>query len=106
MLSTLILAQNGPNTQQIVLIVISLIALLLVFIFVIIFIMYFRWWIQSVLTKAGVGFFDLLGMTFRKVKPGVIVPTKIMAVQAGLEDPDITSRAWKLITWLVATCRW
>jgi ribosomal protein L10 len=32
-------------------------------------------------------------MTFRHVKPGVIVPGKIMAVQAGLSDPELTTRA-------------
>ena len=40
----------------------------------------------------GMGFFDLLGMTFRKVNPAVIVRSKIMAVQAGLgESTGITS---------------
>ncbi len=58
-----------------------------------IFMSYFRWWIQSVLTGAGVTFFDLLGMTFRKVKANVIVPSKIMAVQAGIEESDLTTRA-------------
>ena len=32
-------------------------------------------------------------MTFRKVKPSVIVPSKIMSVQAGIEDPELTSKA-------------
>ncbi len=58
-----------------------------------IFMSYFRWWIQSVLTRAGITFFDLLGMTFRKVKPSVIVPSKIMATQAGIEDPELTTKA-------------
>jgi uncharacterized protein YqfA (UPF0365 family) len=47
---------------------------------------YFRLWIQSVTTGAGIGIFDLLGMTFRKVNPNVIVRSKIMAVQAGLDE--------------------
>ncbi len=55
---------------------------------------YFRLWIQSVTTGAGIGIFDLLGMTFRKVNPTVIVRSKIMAVQAGLtEEMGITSKA-------------
>lgn len=58
-----------------------------------IFASYFRWWIQSFLTGAGIGLFDLLGMTFRKVKPAVIVPSKIMATQAGLTDPELNSKA-------------
>ncbi len=58
-----------------------------------IFMSYFRWWIQSVLTGAGIGFFDLLGMTFRKVRLADICTSKIMAVQAGLDDPDLTTKA-------------
>jgi uncharacterized protein YqfA (UPF0365 family) len=44
------------------------------------------------MTGAGITIWDLLGMTFRKVNPSVIVQSKIMAVQAGLSD-DITTRA-------------
>ena len=51
-----------------------------------IFARYFRLWIQSVTTGAGIGIFDLMRMTFRKVNPTVIVRSKIMAVQAGLDD--------------------
>lgn len=51
-----------------------------------VFARYFRLWIQSKTTGAGIGIFDLLGMTFRKVNPTVIVRSKIMAVQAGLGD--------------------
>lgn len=59
-----------------------------------IFTRYFRFWIQSVTTGAGIGILDLLGMTFRKVNPGVIVRSKIMAVQAGLDESEgITSKA-------------
>ena len=54
---------------------------------------YFRLWIQAWLTKANISIFDLIGMTFRKVNKDVIVKTKIMAVQAGLNDPEITSKA-------------
>jgi len=62
--------------------------------FLAIFARYFRFWIQSVTTGAGIGIFDLLGMTFRKVNPTVIVRSKIMAVQAGLgEETGITSKA-------------
>jgi uncharacterized protein YqfA (UPF0365 family) len=59
-----------------------------------VFARYFRYWIQSVTTGAGITIFDLLGMTFRKVNPAVITRTKIMAVQAGLdESTGITSKA-------------
>jgi uncharacterized protein YqfA (UPF0365 family) len=63
-------------------------------IFMAVFARYARFWIQSVSTGANVGIFDLLGMTFRKVSPAVIVRSKIMAVQAGLGDSTgITSKA-------------
>lgn len=78
---------------RIALIAAFLIVIVLILIFFAIFMSYFRWWIQSFLTRAGIGIFDLLGMTFRKVKPGVIVPSKIMSVQAGLDDPEITGKA-------------
>jgi uncharacterized protein YqfA (UPF0365 family) len=59
-----------------------------------VFARYFRYWIQSVTTGAGITIFDLLGMTFRKVNPAVITRAKIMAVQAGLdESTGITSKA-------------
>ena len=59
-----------------------------------VFARYFRLWIQSLTTRARIGIFDLLGMTFRKVNPTVIVRSKIMAVQAGLtDDTGITSKA-------------
>ncbi len=59
-----------------------------------VFARYFRLWIQCVTTGARIGIFDLLGMTFRKVDPKVIVRSKIMAVQAGLTDAmGITSKA-------------
>jgi uncharacterized protein YqfA (UPF0365 family) len=45
------------------------------------------------LTGAGIGFGDLIGMTLRKVRPGIIVQSKIMAVQSGLPDPDVTAKS-------------
>ena len=54
---------------------------------------YFRLWIQAKMTGAKIGILDLVGMTLRKVKPGLIVRSKIMAVQAGLSDEEgITSK--------------
>ena len=61
--------------------------ILVVLVVLAIFMSYFRWWIQSVLTGAGITFWDLLGMTFRKVKPNV------MATQAGIDDPELTTKA-------------
>jgi len=62
--------------------------------FLAVFVSYFGWWIQSKTTGAGIGIFDLLGMTFRKIKPALIVRAKIMAVQAGIGDEHgVTTKA-------------
>lgn len=58
-----------------------------------VFASYFKWWIQSYLTNAGITMFELIGMTFRKVRPAVIVQSKVMSVQAGLTDPEMTTKS-------------
>ena len=75
-------------------VVVAVIVLFVLLIIVAVFANYFRLWIQSFLTGAGITIFDLIGMTFRKVNKDVIVKSKIMAVQAGLdEDQGMTSKA-------------
>ncbi|MCZ6770913.1 MAG: flotillin-like protein FloA [Proteobacteria bacterium] len=87
----MLIAQNVMDIFGIFMGFVVLIIGLVVFI---VFARFFRLWIQSVMTGAGIGMFDLLGMTFRKVNPAVITQTKIMAVQAGLdESTGITSKA-------------
>jgi uncharacterized protein YqfA (UPF0365 family) len=87
-------AQQEPNWTQIITIVVIVVVLFMAIVAFAIFARYFRFWIQSKTTGAGIGIFDLLGMTFRKVNPAVIVRSKIMAVQAGLgEETGITSKA-------------
>ena len=55
---------------------------------------YLRLWLQSYASSAGIGLFDLVAMSFKKVNPTVIVRSKIMAVQAGLGDSSgITKQA-------------
>jgi uncharacterized protein YqfA (UPF0365 family) len=89
----MILAQQ-PQVGQIITIAFAFVALIIAIVMLVVFARYFRLWIQSVTTGAGIGIFDLLGMTFRKVNPTVIVRSKIMAVQAGLgEETGITSKA-------------
>ncbi|MCG8448571.1 MAG: flotillin-like protein FloA [Pirellulales bacterium] len=69
-------------------------ALVVAIVFFAIFARYARLWIQSVTTGAGIGIFDLLRMTFRKVNPTVIVRSKIMAVQAGFDESEgLTTKA-------------
>lgn len=81
-------------TDTAVLLVCAVAAIIFGLILLAVFARYFRLWIQSVTTGADIGIMDLLGMTFRKVNPNVIVRSKIMAVQAGLgEDTGLTSKA-------------
>jgi uncharacterized protein YqfA (UPF0365 family) len=83
-----------PNSFSLITVGILVFAVMIGIVMLFVFTRYFRFWIQSVTTGAGIGIFDLLGMTFRKVNPTVIVRSKIMAVQAGLgEETGITSRA-------------
>ncbi len=82
------------QTWQVVTVVGIVIGLFFAVVVVAVFARYFGLWIQSVTTGAGIGIFDLLGMTFRKVSPAVIVRSKIMAVQAGIGDEHgVTSKA-------------
>lgn len=85
-----LLAQNPLSG---ILVFVGLISAVIILVIFGVFALYFRLWIQSFLTRAGISLFDLVGMTFRKVSPKVIVRTKIMAVQAGLDDPGLTGKA-------------
>ncbi len=62
------------------------VGILLGIVFVALFARYFKLWIQAFSSRARIGPFALVFMSLRKVKPSVIVDTKIMAVQAGLTD--------------------
>jgi len=84
---------DGPDRSTLLLVLI-IGALIVLLVFIAIFARYFRLWIQSVTTGAGIGILDLLRMTFRKVNPTVITRSKIMAVQAGLYDSEgVTTKA-------------
>ena len=87
-------AGDNAGNFNIFLIVISVVAILVGFVLFAIFARYFRLWIQCVTTGANISIWDLIGMTFRKVNPAVIVRSKIMAVQAGLTEAEsgITSK--------------
>ena len=53
---------------------------------------YLRLWVQSYFSSAGIGLFDMVAMSFKRVNPAVIVSSKIMAVQAGLGDSSGVTR--------------
>ncbi len=64
-------------------------ALIVIFVLVflvynLIFLKFFRLWLQAKLSRADVNFFELIGMTLRKVDTRTIVLSRITAVQAGL----------------------
>src|SRR5687767_9408376 len=88
-------AQNNEVSPLVILgIVMGLILIVMMLVAFFVVANYFGLWIQARTTKAGITIWDLLGMSFRKVNPRIIVRSKIMAVQAGLnDDPEITTRA-------------
>ncbi len=45
---------------------------------------FLRLWIQAMVSGASVSFFDLIGMTLRKINPGSVVEARIQATRAGL----------------------
>jgi uncharacterized protein YqfA (UPF0365 family) len=85
--------QEGPNLSQIITILVVVAILFFSIVAFAVFARYFRFWMQSKTTGAGITIFDLLGMTFRKVNPAVIVQSKIMAVQALGDETGITTKA-------------
>jgi len=85
----------AQNTPWSFVFVILIIAIAMVALFACIFFAkYFNLWIQAKMTEANVGIFELVGMSFRKVNPNIIVRSKIMAFQAGLSEKDgVTTRS-------------
>ena len=84
---------NGSGANLFLVFLLFVAGLILLFGFIL-FAKYFNLWIQAKTTGAGVGLLDLIGMTFRKVNPNVIVRSKIMAIQAGVGEKDgVTTRA-------------
>lgn len=81
------------STGGVVTLVGAVIGFGLLFIFLLVFSRYFGLWIQSQLTRANITLWNLLGMTFRKVNARTITRSKIMATQAGLSDPELTSES-------------
>ncbi len=82
------------SVWRMVLLVATLVVVIIVLFMLLVMGRYVRLWLQSMASGAGIGIFDLLAMTFRKVDPRVIVRSKIMAVQSGLgEESGITTKA-------------
>jgi uncharacterized protein YqfA (UPF0365 family) len=88
MLPLPLVAQAPGTSSQIVLWGSCVVIILFALVLTVLFAKYFNLWIQSKTTGANVGLMDLVGMTFRKVNPNIIVRSKIMAIQAGLTEKD------------------
>jgi uncharacterized protein YqfA (UPF0365 family) len=58
---------------------------LFLILFLFVFLRYANLYLQSILTKAKIGLFEMFAMGLRKVKPAIIVNAKIMLVQARIE---------------------
>ncbi len=91
--SLIVLAQGNNDTRSIIMIVVAT-AILIAMIGLFAVMANFFWlWAQSFTTGAGIGLLDLIGMWFRRVDARSIVRSKIMAVQAGFGDEEVTSQA-------------
>ncbi len=84
MMSNLLLAEGESKY----LLVLGAIAVVFLLLFVMFVAKYANLWIQAFFARANVALWDLIGMTFRKVNPNIIVRSKIMAVQAGLGERE------------------
>lgn len=82
-----LLAQgDGVGTTDILRTVGVVVAVILLLLFLFVFLKYANLYLRSVLTRAGVGLFDMFTMSLRKVDPAVIVNARVMLVQARIED--------------------
>ncbi len=78
-----------PNALPLILLGVAILVALMIFALVA---RYLRLWVQSYASSAGIGLFDMVAMSFKKINPAVIVRSKIMAVQAGLGDSSGITR--------------
>lgn len=88
----LLLSQNN-DTQSVVMLVIALMIIVAMLAVFAVLANFFWLWAQSFTTGAGIGLLDLVGMWFRRVDARSIVRSKIMAVQAGLPDAELSGAA-------------
>src|SRR4051794_14261385 len=78
-------AKDEVRTEQVWIFVVAGIALLIFLFMLILFFSFVRLYIQSLLTGAKIGIFDLIGMKLRNVDYAMIVRQKIALVQAGVK---------------------
>lgn len=83
----------ADDSTMVIYVIIAFGALVVLLVLFAIFMSFFSLWIQSFLTGAGVTLWDLIGMKFRKVNSQVIVKSKIMAITAGIDNSEISTKA-------------
>jgi len=57
-------------------------------VFLLVVFQFFGLWLQAYMSRASVGFTDLIGMRLRKVHLPTLVHSKIQLVKAGIADDD------------------
>jgi uncharacterized protein YqfA (UPF0365 family) len=83
----------AQNEREIIMIVAALAIIVVIMGLFAVMANFFWLWAQSFTTGAGIGLLDLIGMWFRRVDARTIVRSKIMAVQSGMGDDEVTSAA-------------
>lgn len=76
---------GAGNLQMWLSVLLASVALVVFLFFLFAAAIYGRIWLRAFLFRADVCLLDLMRMSFRRVKPSVIVKAKIMAVQGGLD---------------------
>src|SRR5262249_40135989 len=76
---------SNPLGDNAVYLIIALVVLVFGIIGLVIFFSFIRLWVQSLLTGAKIGIFDLVGMKLRNVDYAMIVRQKIALVQSGVK---------------------
>ncbi len=76
---------SNISNQNMIWIVVALIAALIFLVFLFIFFSFIRLWIQALLTRADISIFNLIGMKLRNVDYPMIVRQKIALIQAGVK---------------------
>ena len=87
-----LIAADG-DARAVLMIVFALVIIMVIILLFAMLAKFFWLWIQAVTTRAHIGLWDLFGMWLRRVDPRTIVRSKIMAVQAGLGEEELTSNA-------------
>ena len=74
-----------PNLPGFLSVLLVIIVGIIAIAFISIFVKFFGIWFRALLSGAPVGLFKLLGMSLRKVRPTVIVDSRIMLSKAGID---------------------